>query len=181
MLIEIMKIIMELSKDCEHILSGKEERNLRKGKISLAVLETMCQKIIKSDIVDATTLSVILQSYCLIHPTTSDDSQADSASSHSDSPCFVIPSMLPELQDHMIKKLAQNHLPWIVFYFDFRRFLPVEVYHRLVCMLMAETQRAGSRREYNLSHSLCYFDRVHNCKMLVRLEALQHRIKISVM
>ena len=96
MLIEIMMIIMELSKDSDNILSGKEKRNLQNGMISFAVLERLCQQILKSDIVDATTLSIILQAYYLIHPTTSDDSQANSASESPTNKCFVIPSMLPE-------------------------------------------------------------------------------------
>ncbi len=183
MLIEIMKIIMELSKDSDNILSGKEERNLQNGMISFAVLERLCQQIPKSGIVDATTLSVILQAYCLIHPTSGNDSQADSdsASCHSDSPtnkCFVIPSMLPELQDDMIEELVQSSLPWMEFYFDFEKFLPVEVYHRLVCMLMAAAQRHPGKSR--VSRFLCCFDMVYDCKWKVELEVLQHRMKISI-
>ncbi len=178
MLIEIMKIIMELSKDSDIILSGIEERNLQNGMISFAVLEKLCQQILKSGIVDATTLSVILQAFCLIYPTSGNDSQADSASCHSESPtnkCFVIPSMLPELQD---EELAQRSLPWMEFYFDFEKFLPVEVYHRLVCMLMAAAQKR--RGKIRVSRFLCCFDGVHDCKWKVELEDLQHRMKISI-
>ncbi len=181
MLIEIMKMIMELlSKDSDNILSGEEERNLQSGIISFAVLERLCQQILKSDIVDATTLSVILQAYCLIHPTSGNDSQANSASCHSDSPtnkCFVIPSMLPELQGDMIEELAQSNIPWMEFYFDFEKFLPVEVYHRLVCMLMAAAQNHCGKS--HVSRFLCCF-MVHGCKWKVELETLQHRLKISV-
>ena len=174
-LIGIMQIIMELPANYKSI-TGKEQQMLRRGEISLDVLEQLWgdpeHGILNSSAVKAEKLAVVLQAYCLIHSAISSDSEDSSGK------LFIIPSMLP-LTD--TEKIAPSRLPWIVFYFDFQRFLPVEVYHRLVCMLMAATQRTGSQRPYTLSHSLCDFDRVHNCRMMVELEALQHRIKISVM
>ena len=178
-----MQIIMELPENYGQI-TGRELRDLRNGLVSLQVLgKVWSDRIIpetEKSLVNERKLSIILQAFCLIHPV-----MRNSLSSDSEDPAdlkklwFVIPSLLPRPSSQ--NQIGQNDLSWISFYFDFQKFLPREVYYRLICMFVAETRKTGKKTPYELSSCLCRFDRICSCKWKIELEALQHRIKISVM
>lgn len=166
-LIGIMQIIVELPDNCP-LITGEEQQKLKSGEISLEVLKKLLDDpkdgILKSSVIDAEKLSVVLQAYCLIHST----------SEMSDTKRFIIPSMLPRaLPSHKIKRWDAE------FYFDFERFLPIQVFHRLICMLMAAAQKSN-RYDYVLSQSLSFFPKIGQCMWKVELESSEHRIKISV-
>lgn len=175
-LIKAMQTIMELgSKN----LRGRDKRNLKQGEISLDVLRQLWsdheQALPESELVDAEKLSIILQAYCLIHPVLSSEAKSDAGSPH-----YIVPSMLPCLGD-LKKDIFECTLPWMEFYFNFDKFLPIEVYHRLVCMFLSEAHKSSRQRNYQLSDRTCCFQKVQNCKWKLELEASEHRIKISVM
>ena len=180
-----MQVIMELPENYSQI-TGMQQRDLQNGKVTLQVLKKVWSDhanypLPEKSSVDVRKLSIILQAFCLIHPAMSDTqcSSEDPVDLHDR--LFIVPSLLPEPNDSRKKEIAQNDFSWISFYFDFEKFLPLEVYHRLICMLIAETQKTRSKNRYKLSSSLCRFDKAHDCKWKIELEAHQHRIKISVM
>ncbi len=107
------------------------------------------------------------------------DSETVSTNSEA-SQCFIIPSMLPQLSNAELEKISKKNLPWIDFYFDFEKYLPVEVYHRLLCMFVAEPKKPGIRTHRTLSKYLCCFHMIHDCYWKIELEDFEHRIKISV-
>ena len=185
-LIKVMQIIVELPENYGEI-TGIELRDLRRnGLVSLQALGKVWSDRnysipeTEKSLVDERKLSIILQAFCLIHPV-----MRNSLSSDSEDPAdlnklwFVIPSLLPKPSSQ--NQIGQNDLSWISFYFDFQKFLPREVYYRLICMFIAEIRKTGKKTPYELSSSLCRFDRICHCKWKIELEALQHRIKISVM
>lgn len=171
-LIGIMQIIVELKDNCP-LISGREQTKLKHGEVSLDVLKKLWgdseNGIPETKTVDPEKLAIVLQAYCLIHSCNSETS---------DTKCFITPSMLPsDLSNDKKQKL--EHSDWIDFYFDFEKFLPVEVFHRLVCMLMAEVHKSDFHK-CNLSQSLCSFPRICHCIWKVELKNLEHKIKVSV-
>ena len=184
-LISAMQVIMELEKNDTRI-SGEEQDTLQEtGKVSFECLErlwSMCgQSILKSGIVDAHQLCLILQAYCLIHPSEYLDKthqlQLPSSTNY-----YLVPSLLPEAKS-LTEKEKGSDLPWICFYFDFEGFLPLEIYHRLICLLLA-AYKVESRRPkatHYLSKTLCRFDGIRGCNWKIELEEHQHRLKVSAM
>lgn len=131
-------------------------------------------------------LCTILKAYCLIYPLKEstvrslEDHSSTSESSETQSVRhFLIPCMLRESTE----RRDDNHWNWIIFYFDFESFLPEELYHRLICQLIAEFQRTNSNRvtPTQVSKSLCRFNNINGCNWKVELLRDVHRLKISVL
>ena len=186
-LISAMQVIMELEKNDTRI-SGEEQQMLQEtGKVSFDCLErlwSLCgQSILKSGIVDAHQLCLILQAYCLIHPSEYlDKTHQVQPPSNTNLNYYLVPSLLPEAKS-LTEKEEGSVLPWVSFYFDFEGFLPLEIYHRLICLLLA-AYREGNRRPnatHCLSKTLCRFDGIRGCNWKVELEKHQQRLKVSVM
>ena len=90
---------------------------------------------------------------------------------------YLVPCKLPE----EIKKPPAKSSRWIVFYFDFQKFLPEEIYHRLVCLMLSVSQRKKSFDKPYLSQTMCLFKNVDKIDWSIEFEREQHRLKISVL
>ena len=193
-LISVMQIIMELPDNPnDKRFSPKEIKALKdRGEAKMSLLNRLWSESDKlSDAVDTEKLCLILQAYCLIYPVESESTQpsigecdslkGDDTTATSSDPCYLIPSLLPKCSEPARKKAAADHLNWMTFFFDFQKFLPLEIYHRLVCMLLDAFQTARTSRScLFLSDTLCCFDNIDNCHWKVELESPQHRLKVSV-
>ena len=133
-------------------------------------------------------LCTILKAYCLIYPLK--ESTVRSLEDHSSTSesletlsvrHFLVPCMLPDAE--RIKGRDDNHWDWIIFYFDFESFLPEELYHRLLCQLIAEFQRTNSNSltPPQFSKRFCRFNNIYDCNWKVELLRDVHRLKISVL
>ena len=140
-------------------------------------------------------LCTTLKAYCLIYPlkessipNLEDKNEEISASLSVSSICessekqtvnlFLIPCMLPEDTEG-----KDDHLDWITFHFDFEKFLPKVLYHRFICQLIADFQRANVNRRTSpqYSKSWCRFNNIRGCNWKIELLSDVHRLKISVL
>jgi len=80
-----------------------------------------------------------------------------------------------------MKKDHLPNLPWITFYFDFQGFLPVEVFNRFVCLMLARSQaKCTTSRLPEFSATCCRFYEIEGCNWKLEIEA-GHLLKVSVM
>ena len=121
-------------------------------------------------------LCLMLQSFCLIFPLPQSESQPPERSSSTPASSqsaeqgsgtqqinrsqsegqppskpvttYLIPSMLPELPCPTDESLKKSYD--FSFSFDFRGFLPVEVYHRLLCLMMRDQKKEKTRKSKDM-------------------------------
>ena len=207
-LITLMKLVMEL-KDGAAKYKGEDLKDLTQTGIARAALLRVCwQEYLTTDSdILFRQLCLMLQAYCLIYPIRGDiepeigcpdRSRSDNhetapvasppSLSHSQSDSgtdtaandlnFLVPCKLPE------KKIeVKDHLPWITFHFDFQGFLPVEIFNRFMCLMLARSQaKSTKRRKPEFSATCCRFYQVEGCNWQVEggVET-DHMLKVSVM
>lgn len=179
-LISAMQVLMEVS-------SGNTKFNrkaivtLNKGFAKMSLLKRVWSDSgsLSGDIVNEDKLCLILQAYCLIFPLAPDSSTTDGEDPNAE---YLIPSKLPECSEVKRQEISQDHLGWITFYFDFKKFLPIEIYHKLICLFLATFQPEKRSKNLFLSSTLCRIDELVNEKRFwkLELESHRHRIKVSV-
>jgi len=209
-LITLMKLVMELEDGAANY-KGEDLRNLKNAGIARAALLRDCwQEYLTTDTdILFRQLCLMLQAYCLIYPIRGDvepeiacpnRSHSDNheiaaiavrpSLSHSQSDGstdttandlkFLVPCKLPE------KIEAKDRLPWITFYFDFQGFLPVEIFNRFVCLMLARSQAKSTKRRepsFKFSATCCRFYQVEGCNWQVErgVSETDHMLKVSVM
>lgn len=187
-LISVMKVIMELSPS-KKILGVESELVSYLDKTGEADLDllTACWKdrisppeSAPESRIDIHHLCLILQAYCLIYPVPSDSSGSNSDSvpaelGRSKKSKYIIPCKLPEKID------GECLLPGSsTFVFDFERFLPAEIYHRLICL--AARKSNPSRGSPNLySSKKCFFQEFSDTNWIMEMDPDRHRINFSMM
>ena len=184
-LITLMKIVIELEDGAVNY-TGEDLRHLKKTGIARADLLRDCWKEYHAtdDDVSFMQLCLMLQAYCLIYPIRGDAMLETCFPKRSQSGIrgvlttttdnFLVPSKLPE-------KIGTNkdRLPWITFYFDFQRFLPMEIFYRFVCLMLARLQTNCSQFP-ELSATCCRFYEIEGCNWKLEVET-GHLLKVSVM
>ena len=89
---------------------------------------------------------------------------------------YLIPSMLPEKPrptDESLKKLYN-----FSFSFNFRGFLPVEVYHRLLCLMMRDQKHKALKSRREFTSDFFQINCVHKCNWMVQM--MDSKLKVSV-
>ena len=167
---------------------GEDIKEVNKGVASVSLLEK-CWKGCYSQSADHgcsfEQLCLILQAYCLIYPLPiappPSQSQSDPVtSSRTTEPSnakFLVPCMLSIANT----EISGDKIPKITFYFDFCGFLPAEIFHRFICLMLKKStpQSRGRKRDPEFSATRCKFPNVNGRKWEIELES--HRLKISVM
>ena len=179
-LISIMTVIMELNtKDRNQNLTTAQISQLEKtGLADLELLEVCWERFISvtkssSDYkIEIKHLCLILQAYCLVYPV--------SASSENNCSKFIIPCKLPEVLTN------QPQLPGCsCFGFDFRGFLPAEVYHRLICLASRQAKpacKSGTKDLQNLySSKKCVFRFLEGTHWIMEMDSENHMLHFKVM
>ena len=143
-------------------------------------------------------LCTILKAYCLVYPLNesialsgdvsirSGEEMAVSTSVEVTAPkakpdeLFLVPCMLPAKPED---KKEDSKLPWVTFYFDFKKFLPEVIYHRFICLLLAKypSPSSSSRSRPQFSETWCLFNGINKCNWKVEILRDVHRLKISVL
>jgi len=183
--------------------TGEDLRELERGIASAELLRGCWEEYNSTDDdVSFRQLCLMLQAYCLIYPIRGDmgrclphRSQSDNyeistttaaaspSLSHSQSACgadttadnFLVPCKLPENVE-----LKKDRLSWITFYFDFQGFLPVEIFNRFVCLMLAQSQSKHKSQLPEFSATCCRFYQIKGCNWKLEIEA-GHLLKVSVM
>ncbi len=194
----VMQVIMELTSEMDYKhLEGSQVGNLeRTGIASLEILETRWKKFLPSSPSDIELrhLCLILQAYCLIYPhhdvhgadttDTTDTSDSTSATSGSDGGSqkkkedkkYIIPCKLPE--DFQDPNWPNKET--CTFYFDFEQFLPVEIYHKLIC-LASTSAKPPYPYKNKYSYKKCSFYGLEKAHWVMEIDPYAHRLKIMVM
>ena len=187
-LIRVMQNVVEL--DYRSSIKGPLIRQLHNtGVASSALLKEAWSGYLREPIEQSFhQFCLMLQAECLIHPITfipesavESESQAlpttIEAASTDEEQLYLVPGKLPD----KIKEEPAACSKWVSFYFDFQKFLPNELYHRLICLLLAEFQRNKSLDKPYLSKTICQFHYIDECHWSIEFERAQHRLKISVL
>ncbi len=152
---------LNLKSNCDGVNKSLVLQLKLTGEADLILLE-QCWKDILDDqnVMTLRQLCLLLKAYCLIFPLNKKQGNVTEVQSESEKAerndsasennkdlngtneafnYFLVPSMLPE----KFPKKERERIPkdlWLTFYFDFKGFLPAEVYHRLLCKLLIETK-----------------------------------------
>lgn len=138
-------------------------RDLEKHGVASIKLLNSCWCNIGSPDVNSQHLSLICQAFCLIFP--------DQSGSK-----YVIPCKLPDkFSEGKLCSRMSNSRNAILFYFDFCKFLPDVIYHRLICLMVSKCSR------YELSQFKCFFDGELGTRWIIEKEEAKQRFKIIVM
>ena len=194
---DVMKVIMELSKSkskSKKLANTQIDTLNTRGVADLNVLKE-CWEDFTNQSIEIHHMCLILQAYCLIYPIFLTEEYAminsSTSASHSQenldsSNCvekYLIPCKLPELSEEVEQNLRPD-LPWFSMYFDFSSFLPAEIYHRLVCLLLAsETDSQGPRRPpltNVFTSTMCVLYKVKDLHWKVEYKRNCHKLIISV-
>jgi hypothetical protein len=182
-LISVMKIIMELSRTSQ----GDRRLIIELNDTGIASERLLRQKWagFYSESESGPSfhqLCLILQSYCLIFPLKGLHSQTGPALSSSatgqTTKSFLVPSKMPE-------KAKEDEVgcgvPWVIFYFDFEKFLPEVIYHRLICIMLASADDNTSEEvEPKFSQSWsCFYD-IEESHWKFEYQRKLHRLKVSI-
>ena len=124
-------------------------------------------------------LCLILQSYCLIFPLKGFQSPALTSSATGQiTKSFLVPSKMPE---NAKEDEVDCDVPWVVFYFDFEKFLPEVIYHRLICIMLANADDYTSdyvKPKFSKSWS-CFYD-IEESHWKFEYQRKLHRFKVSI-
>ncbi len=202
-LIRVMREVMELLKKGSRLVGGDIRELEVTGKAKESLLRD-CWKGYYNEADEASFrhLCLMLQAYCLIYPIESSQKpipspprpshSAPSTSIEGSSPAtqpsrsqsegvrtpppsrmFLIPCKLPLKEEE-----DEGELRLIKFYFDFCEFLPAEIYHRFICRMLAETNKADKAE---FSRTWCKFYEVLDCPLLkVNIVEEEHLLVVSV-
>lgn len=181
-LIGVMKIIMELSR------TSQGDRRLI---IKLDDTGIASESLLREKWADFYTesesgpsfhqLCLILQAYCLIFPLKGFQSPAEPALPSADgqtSKSFLVPSKMPEIAK---ADEVDSDVPWVVFYFDFEKFLPEVIYHRLICIMLACADDYTSEDvmpKFSKSWS-CFYD-IEESHWKFKYQQTLHRLQVSI-
>ena len=201
-LTKMMRNVMELKPGKGSELPNDEKLEIEKtGCAKLSTLKKACWRELSE--VDFANLILMLQSFCLIFPlppsevppsatsgsipesssqnqtnTVLDHSQSEGQPSSKLDTFYLIPSKLSlcPLGQHCNKKFKAN----FSFVFDFGGFLPEQVYHRLLC-LMLKTQSKNSSLKSKGEFTAKYFiiKDVEKCNWMV--EKVHCKLRVSVL
>lgn len=129
------------------------------------------------------TLCLMLQAYCLIFPLKEhklEDPERSLSSDINNKPItsFLIPSMLPEIPPD---EEVDCGVPWVHFVFDFEKFLPEEIYHRLICIMLADTGDPSSDDVMPKFSKLwsCFYD-IDDSHWRFDFQRDDHKLKVSI-
>ena len=169
-LIRLMKIVMELdpTKDMPGV-RGDQMRDLScRGIADSKFLEVIWGEFISpASGIEVHHLCLILQAYCLIYP-------VEMVVSEGLTQRYIVPSKFSS----NIETLPRWVEKCVNFYFDFNGFLPEEIYHRLVCLMLSE---AKQKLDQNCcSSKICIFYGLQNTNWKIEMEGYEQRLKIGV-
>lgn len=193
-LFDIMKNVVELD-ICSNVIEGNLIRQLRETGIAPKELLFECWSEYLQEPINESfhQMCLMMQAECLIHPIKLTPDQAVetfSAKGSSQQPTSQATSDTVTLNDEnfnylvpckLPKKESEDYREWITFYFDFQKFLPEVIYHRLICLMMAVSQSSPSFDKPHLSKNVCHFSRIDRCRWKIELEVKFQRLKISVL
>ena len=130
-------------------------------------------------------LCLMLQAYCLIFPLkdlkSNEEPESSLTSDVTSKPVtsFLVPSMLPVIA---AEDKVKCRVPWVHFYFDFEKFLPEEIYHRLICIMLAKSNDHSSEEmkpKFSKSWS-CFYD-VDESHWRFEVQQKDHKLKVSIL
>ena len=181
-LISVMKAIMELhrrSKGDLNLIIRLQET----GIASKSLLREKWADFISESEPDISfrQLCLMLQAYCLIFPLKEFKSQRKpeiSSSYDVNEETFLVPSMLPEKVE---EDEVDCDIPWAVFYFNFDNFLPEDIYHRLICIMLANTEDHSSVEVMPKFSKLwsCFYD-IDESHWKFEFQRDYHKLKVSI-
>lgn len=132
-------------------------------------------------------LCLMLQAYCLIFPLKESELMKEDSSNENDlssdlnkkrKTSFLVPSMLPEIP---AEEEIDCDVPWVKFFFDFKKFLPEAIYHRLICIMLVDTEDPSSEDAMPKFSKLwsCFYDIDESHWRFDYLQG-DHKLKVSI-
>ena len=182
-LMTVMKDIVELKTgngNKERLLDdNRQVQLLKEGFAYFDVFKIFWEEfVLTSDSPSAITvrhLCLIFQAYCLIYPVHSVDACEGSAEQK-----YIIPCKLPaEIESEHICKIIRRHS---TFYFDFYKFLPDEIYHRLICLASQKCAIKRKQRLHNCySKRKCFFFNLLETNWVIEFHEGEQQLMIAVL
>ena len=162
--------------DVAKMLSNSQKDALKKGIADCDVLRKCWTNFTSQGdnaAISFKQLCLIFQAYCLIYP----------IEKNPDGNKYLIPCMLQEETKDLEKLPDKKH--WFSMFFDFHGFLPAQIYHRLVCLLLGDKSQTGSSTlspNWEIfTSTVCVLSDVKDCHWKVKYKRNSHRLKISVL
>ena len=115
-------------------------------------------------------LCLILQAYCLIFPIHSQDKEESTECSEK----YLIPCKWPT----SVVSKEEYALYDFKVTFDFKKFLPSEVYYRLVCWLLMSAEREDNENVFSQKESIIHD--VKDCDWRIEHKATEHVLEVSM-
>lgn len=172
-LISVMNVIMEL-KSTSTVPGLHREQIIKVVKTGVADLDVLA--VFWKDFLPAPAdiqirhLCLILEAYWLICPLPPTPSGSDQVTE------YIIPCKLPD----KTRETCPFESDAVTFYFNFCQFLPAEVYHRLICLALRDSEPIQGPAHNLYSSKRCVFYNLYDTNWIMELDMEKHRLKISV-
>lgn len=176
-LMRVMKVILDLkTTKYEPEFETKLITNLEvDGIADLKLLKSRWKEFLSeaSCNIEIRHLCLMLKAHCLIYPVDSTATRSAQVPAQK----YIIPCKLR-------CKINMEKHKWVrcsaTFYFNFKKFLPDEIYHRLICLASSEAKPPDSHSN-SYSSEKCIFYGIMNTNWMIGIERIRHRLKIGVM
>lgn len=161
-------------------LDYKQEQRLKEDGIADYGVFEVCWEKFRSSSISVPQLCLIFQAYCLIYPIQDccEDQKKDQKEVQAKKK-YIIPYKLPEvIRSKQICKEVQSE--YATFYFDFRDYLPNEIYHKLICLALKNCDRDSRTGELPkcFSKKWCYFADLKDTNWVFEMEEKTQQLKI---
>ena len=193
LLIHTMRDIVELkSKMQQECMSGIEIRNLKeKGIASLNLLRHCWKTHSINESWNTEHICLVLQSYGLIFPiqdpfnqkvqlgpSTPRSQDSVHCSKDDGNKVFLVPCKLPPSSTD--DEVLEGRPHTCTFAFDFKGFLPEDVYHRLMCLVLKRAQEVTTRKvEFVATKTTFKIFNFSECDWI--METCKHTLNVKVM
>ena len=168
-LTKMMRIVMELKMGRGCTFTNQEKKYLEEtGRAKLSLLRK-CWQDYRDDFDN---LILMLQSFCLVFPLPAPTAKLDTPTTDTE---YLIPSKL------CLKKFHECHVRNFnfSFEFDFGGFLPEEVYHRLLCLMLKQVPGGSNQLEGKFTAKYFKIYDVKNCNWVVQMKNSKLRVWVK--
>ena len=173
-LISIMTKVMEVQMSSLTLSNTDIEELKTTGMVKMSSLHTLWQEDHKGNDNQFEIICLLMRAHGLMQAIKPTRSTAGSTTGSTTTESNLIQFMIP----CMLSQKALNIPNGYTFYFDFKGFLPLEVFHCLICLVIKKCQEVPDCHKPSFSANTCIWYWIKGYSWYIQLLSQEHRLKV---